>query len=211
MCNRGFSSLFQVMGILAFVSGGVATAGSDSDGGTRKCARTSASASDQAKGMVQCLEGSPVGSPDQPPLCKDLAQESWIHAGASCKTSKGKIFVRESDGWKDVEAKVFWFDGVGLGKNFAEAGRYCSGEMKASLPSREDFRTAELNGFREVFPLMVGVNFWTSEKMNGDEDAQKKKRAGSFAFVFNGATGSIGSSEAGSAIKTSTARCIKKE
>jgi hypothetical protein len=110
-----------------------------------------------------------------------------VPAGTQCKTSKGVEFQlvnRDTTGaspletWKDLSSGLTWydnlpngFDGItSAGYNQYEAFTICTLDLQRSLPTIDDFNTAETHGFREVLPNMANNYFWSSSLYPGDSD-----------------------------------------
>lgn len=85
-----------------------------------------------------------------------------VPVGTEVKTSKGFVFVLivRKDGkesWKDDTSGLTWHDTEDRNCTHHEAVE----KFKDSLPTIEEFKTAEEHGFREVLPNM-GHWYWSS-------------------------------------------------
>lgn len=56
-----------------------------------------------------------------------------------------------------------WLNGSFPNVNQETARKYCNELYSGTLPSEQDFRTAERNGFREVIGEMSGLNLWADD------------------------------------------------
>jgi hypothetical protein len=99
-----------------------------------------------------------VDSLSADPACLSLKETP--EAGATCKTESGFVFVRFSDGWKDLATGRLWLDDVGHGKQ-AEAQKHCAG-LGAALPSMKDFDEANKHGISEILRDSFFRTFWTN-------------------------------------------------
>jgi hypothetical protein len=105
--------------------------------------------------------------------------------GFKCRTSNYAIFEKVNDkkfgeAWIGPDALIW---GQSLPGNVSQyrASDICASKGGA-LPTIEDFKRGEANGFREVFPNMPGHKFWSSS--GGSMSSL-------YGLLFNGSNGSI--------------------
>ena len=91
-----------------------------------------------------------------------------VKTGTLVITSKGfkfKLVKRTKDGkesWKDLTSGIIWYDKEDSNYTYEEAIT----KFGESLPTKEDFETAETHGFREILPNM-GYWYWSASLFSG--------------------------------------------
>lgn len=98
-----------------------------------------------------------------------------VEVGTKVKTREGFVWIKMTNGWKDKRTGLIWTD--------EEKGTYTHYEavekFGSSLPTKQDFETAEKHGIRAIID-MKGKWFW-SASVHPDYD--------NFAYDFNGHSG----------------------
>jgi hypothetical protein len=84
-------------------------------------------------------------------------------------TSKGFIWSKVRNGWKDNATGIIWYPAL-KGLYTWEQAKEQAQVLNLDLPTKEDFQTAELHGFREVLKDMVSNYFWSSSPYPTNSD-----------------------------------------
>ena len=104
-----------------------------------------------------------------------------VKTGTLVITSKGfkfKLVKRTKDGkesWKDLTSGIIWYDKEDSNYTYEEAIT----KFGESLPTKEDFETAETHGFREILPNM-DYWYWSASLYSYDRNS---------SWIFNGISG----------------------
>lgn len=105
--------------------------------------------------------------------------EEAFRIGDIVTTSRGFNFEFLGNNiWKDLTSGITWYDIENRKHKHDEA----IDQFKNRLPSKEDFKLAELHGFREILPSMKNNRFWSSSVRPNDSG---------FAYFFGGNDGDV--------------------
>jgi hypothetical protein len=119
-----------------------------------------------------------------------------LPVGQGCNTSKGRQFIlmhRSASGkeaWMDSTTTIVWGDKLTerirrraakelCGKVVPEENSFGNYHL-SELPTLDDFKAAEANGFREVLPNMEDHFYWADSSVPG---------AKNIGHIFNGSLG----------------------
>ncbi len=120
------------------------------------------------------------------PTCASLTLNK-VPVSTMCTTQRGKVFKllkRDAAGviWEDLATRKMWGDMLSPNYRLHQALKACAdysrreakgklANVTFTLPSADDFQTAQNDGFLEVVPHFAGHSFWTSTEQSDNPNA----------------------------------------
>ncbi|HCM38933.1 MAG: hypothetical protein A2Z97_09805 [Bdellovibrionales bacterium GWB1_52_6] len=174
---------------------GLSLCASASDGHTSECVGDASSAKPEAAIGGLKLITQKVQAQKTAPVEEDCASVKQLSpVGTRCKTSKGVVFTRMKNGWKDSgDGGSLWHDEDRNPSMYFENSQpnsesYCKNrglkqQVNMYLPSKQDFEVADSHGIRELMKDMKGHSYWTTTVDPGNPSG---------GYYFSGSSGGFG-------------------